>query len=154
MTLKIKHYLSLPRNPCEPWLQLQLRQLASKNVRRVAVWIQSSVFFLNNFYKHRRLIHSQPALLPCLGTRSGASLTSLAANRVAPFGDERRDFTVARKLRAILHHLTGRTSALFVRNGAKRDDWIHAQPSVNSVNMERRNPQRTHELGFIAHTNL
>lgn len=54
--------------------------------------------------------------------RTGATLTSSAANQVARFGEKRRDFVVARKLWEAAYHMTTNTSARLVRNGAKCDE--------------------------------
>lgn len=81
-------------------------------------------FWSLHYHGRAVFIHLQLAVLPGGTARSGASLTSAAANHVASFRRERRAVRLARKLRAIACHVTRQTSALLVRNGAKGDDWI------------------------------
>lgn len=66
-------------------------------------------------------IHMQPEDDSGGRARSGANLTYAPANRFASFGCEGWAFVVARKLRAIVCHVTRRTSAVFIGNGAKSE---------------------------------
>lgn len=80
-------------------------------------------FPLLSLWDHRGpvFIHMQPVDDSGGRARSGANLTYAPANRLAPFGCEGRAFAVARKLRAIACHVTRRTSAVFIGNGAKSE---------------------------------